>query len=210
MLFLHQFRYCMVLWLLLFAGQGNAQIAKQVSIGEACQFEIISVPGVSYYWKALERPDLEERRETGQVHYLSSRNSPVILLKWDKAGTFFLFVTVINQGGCSNIKAFPVFVTEDHSPFANLYIPEAISPNGDGLNDQFVIKGLSAYPESSLTVFSRTGVVVYMNDDYQNDWAGVPNKGRLSGRPVPSGTYYYILCPGGTKRKIKGFVFVAE
>lgn len=210
MLYLHQYSCCLVLWLLLFAGAVNAQVEKQLSIGETCQFEIISRPGVYYYWKAVEKSDLEARRETGNVCYLSSRNKPVILLKWEKAGTFFLLVTAINQGGCSNIKAFPVLVTESQVPFANLFIPEAISPNGDGLNDQFVISGLTAYPESSLTILSRDGVVIYMNGDYQNDWTGIPNKGRLSGRAVPSGTYYYILSPGGTKRMIKGFVFVAE
>ena len=200
----------MVWWLLLFAGQATAQIAKKVSIGESCQFEIISVPGVSYFWKAVEMPDLKERRETGKVRYLSSRNKPVVVVKWDQAGTFFLLVTAISPGGCSNIKAFPVLVTGGTAPFADLFIPEAISPNGDGLNDRFIISGLSAYPTSSLIILSRNGVVVYMNDDYQNDWAGIPNKGRSSGRPVPSGTYYYILSPGGSKRMIKGFVFVAE
>jgi gliding motility-associated-like protein len=90
-----------------------------------------------------------------------------------------------------------------------LFIPEAISPNGDGLNDKFIIEGLSAYPKSSLLILSRDGVIIYRDDDYQNDWAGVPNRGLFSGSAVLSGTYYYILSPGGTKRMIKGFVFVA-
>jgi gliding motility-associated-like protein len=183
-------------------------LAKQVNIGESCQFEIISLPGNSFYWKAVDKPDLQNSRETDKVRYLSARDRPVIHLKWDKAGTYFLVVTVIHQGGCSNIKAYPVVVTEEHIPVVSLFIPEAISPNGDGLNDQFIIKGLSVYPNTSLTILGRDGVVIYMNSDYQNDWAGVPNKGNLSGRPVPSGTYYYILCPGGTKRMIKGFVYV--
>ncbi len=91
----------------------------------------------------------------------------------------------------------------------SLYLPEGISPNGDGLNDKFVIGGLASYQKSALTIFSREGVVVYRTDDYTNDWDGVPNVGRYRKGRVPSGTYYYILHLGGIGRVIKGFLFVA-
>ena len=91
-----------------------------------------------------------------------------------------------------------------------LYIPEGISPNGDGINDLFVINGLTSYPQSSLSIFSRDGVIVYHSDDYQNDWGGIPNNRKFSTLAVSSGTYYYLLRLGGTKRVIKRYIFIAD
>ena len=92
----------------------------------------------------------------------------------------------------------------------SLYFPQGISPNGDGMNDQFVISGLDFFPKSSLSVFSREGILIYHSDDYQNDWAGDQNNRRSGTLPVPSGTYYYVLHLGGTSRVIKGFIFLAK
>ena len=51
---------CMALLLLLFAEPGHAQITKQVSPGASCEFEIMPVPGGSYYWTTVEKRDLKE------------------------------------------------------------------------------------------------------------------------------------------------------
>lgn len=67
---------------------------------------------------------------------------------------------------------------------AGLFIPNAVSPNGDGKNDRFLIVGLDRYPGSSLTVFNRWGNEVYHSDNYANDW---------SGANLNDGTYFYIL-----------------
>lgn len=91
-----------------------------------------------------------------------------------------------------------------------LHLPEGISPNGDGVNDHFIIGGLEAYPKSSLTIFRRDGVIIYCNDDYQNDWEGLQNDRKNNPRPLPSGTYYYLLQLGSTNRVIKGFIYVTE
>ena len=91
-----------------------------------------------------------------------------------------------------------------------LYLPHGISPNGDGHNDKFTIGGLKSYPKSSLTIFSRDGLTIYKNDDYQNDWDGLQYRLNGNSRPIPSGTYYYLLQLGGTNRIIKGFFYLAE
>ena len=91
-----------------------------------------------------------------------------------------------------------------------LYLPKGISSNGDGVNDRFVIKGLDAFPKSSLTIFSRDGQIIYSNDDYQNDWDGTSNQPNFTKFQVQVGTCYYLLHPGGTNRMIKGFVYVAQ
>ena len=74
----------------------------------------------------------------------------------------------------------------------NIFIPEAFSPNGDGLYDTFVIEGVSD-KKVSLKIFNRWGNLVYKNADYKNDWNGIGNEGLHQGENLPDGTYYYVI-----------------
>ncbi|HEY5510759.1 MAG TPA: gliding motility-associated C-terminal domain-containing protein [Prolixibacteraceae bacterium] len=90
-----------------------------------------------------------------------------------------------------------------------VWIPEAISPNGDGQNEYFVIRGLSNYKNSALTIYTRAGQLVYRSLDYQNDWSGKSLEAAIpDGTMLPTGTYYYVLHLGGTNRYLKGFVYL--
>jgi gliding motility-associated-like protein len=71
-----------------------------------------------------------------------------------------------------------------------LFVPDAISPNGDGINDTWIIPGLLDSERRKLTVINRWGDVVYEADPYNNDWDGSNSN---SGKPLPEGTYYYLL-----------------
>ncbi|CCG98643.1 conserved repeat domain protein [Fibrella aestuarina BUZ 2] len=76
-----------------------------------------------------------------------------------------------------------------------VFIPEGFSPNDDGVNDRFVIRGVPASATVSLEVFNRWGHRVYVNPDYQNDWDGTANQGiRPSNTEtgLPDGTYFYV------------------
>lgn len=69
-------------------------------------------------------------------------------------------------------------------------IPNVFSPNGDGSNDVFEVVGIEKNPNSVLQVFDRWGLLVYQNDNYQNNWDGKHYK---NGKLVPDGTYFYVL-----------------
>jgi gliding motility-associated-like protein len=78
---------------------------------------------------------------------------------------------------------------------SSMFIPEGFSPNGDGINDLFVIRGAAGLT-ISLEVYNRWGNLVYKNDDYKNDWDGKPNSGitlSSDAAGVPDGTYYYVI-----------------
>jgi gliding motility-associated-like protein len=64
----------------------------------------------------------------------------------------------------------------------------AISPNGDGRNDVFLIDGLQNYPDHTVCIFNRWGNQVLNQKNYQNDWSGTWN-----GVNVPDGTYFYFV-----------------
>lgn len=63
-------------------------------------------------------------------------------------------------------------------------IPNIFTPNGDGLNDVFEVKGLIAFNENELILFTRQGSILYQTNNYQNDWTG---------EGLAEGTYYYVL-----------------
>ncbi len=69
--------------------------------------------------------------------------------------------------------------------------PNAITPNGDGLNDVLIFDELfiEDFPQSELVIFNRWGDVVYKVSPYNNDWQGSDNNGVA----ITEGTYYYIL-----------------
>ncbi|WP_298782176.1 tandem-95 repeat protein, partial [uncultured Polaribacter sp.] len=104
----------------------------------------------------------------------------------------------------------------DHIDITNCeLIPNGFSPNGDGVNDTFVIPGLSEYPNFKLEIYNRWGNQVY---DYNNNgrtnpiWWGGYSTGRLTIAPskqLPTGTYYYIIYfNDGTKEPINGWVYL--
>ncbi|MVM34724.1 DUF11 domain-containing protein [Spirosoma sp. HMF4905] len=79
--------------------------------------------------------------------------------------------------------------------YLTIFIPEGFSPNNDGINDLFVIRGTAGLTVS-LDVYNRWGNLVYTNADYHNDWDGKPNTGIAVGSDatgLPDGTYYYVI-----------------
>jgi uncharacterized repeat protein (TIGR01451 family)/gliding motility-associated-like protein len=78
----------------------------------------------------------------------------------------------------------------------SLFIPQGFSPNGDGINDKFVIQGVKDDEKVELVIFNRWGGVVYASEDYKNDWAGAANQGVKvvgDGQGLPDGTYFYCV-----------------
>lgn len=81
----------------------------------------------------------------------------------------------------------------------DLFIPNVITPNGDGKNDKFMILGLAAYPNTAIMIYNRWGNMVYQSSDYKNDWDGTG---------LNDGTYYFVLTvpkPAG-KKVYKGWI----
>ena len=73
-----------------------------------------------------------------------------------------------------------------------LIIPTAFTPDGDGVNDFWELPNIDViYSENSVIIFNRWGSVVYESD--QGKYALNPWKGDYKGKPLPVGTYYFII-----------------
>jgi gliding motility-associated-like protein len=87
----------------------------------------------------------------------------------------------------------------------DLEIPKGFSPNGDGVNDEFIISGLHNYPNNSIQIYNRYGNIVFESKAYQNFWDGTGNKKE---RKLPVAPYFYALSIDGGMRIVKGWVYI--
>ena len=81
------------------------------------------------------------------------------------------------------------------TPLGCLTVFNEFSPNGDGVNDTFVINCIENYPNNTLEIYNRWGNIVYSKKGYNNDFDGTSN-GRAvlrQSEKLPVGTYYYVL-----------------
>ncbi|MDD2344873.1 MAG: gliding motility-associated C-terminal domain-containing protein, partial [Bacteroidales bacterium] len=85
----------------------------------------------------------------------------------------------------------------------DLDIPNVFSPNGDGINDTWVVKNLELHPENELVIINRWGNEVYTQKSYKNDWDGT----QLNER-----TYFYVLKVNmcNEERKFTGYITIIK
>ena len=126
----------------------------------------VNDPNVTYLWS----PNVD-------INDVTAKN-PVITGTIDRTYT----LTVTDSRGCVNkdetsIKVSPIIVA-----------PNTFTPNNDGINDQWNIIGLIAYPAATVDVFDRYGQKVFHSISYPKAWDGTYN-----GKLLPTGTYYYVI-----------------
>jgi gliding motility-associated-like protein/uncharacterized repeat protein (TIGR01451 family) len=91
----------------------------------------------------------------------------------------------------------------------DFFIPDGFSPNGDGTNDLFVIRGITNYPKNTFVIFNRWGNKVYEASPYINKWDGRSMFGlRVGGDELPIGTYFYVLDLKDGSSIFKGTIYL--
>jgi len=108
-------------------------------------------------------------------------------------------VNVTSVDGCKADDNLFIKVVRD------FIVPNTFTPNGDGINDLWKIENLSLYPDQHVQVFNRYGQVVFDSKNYTDAWDGT-----VKGKPLPSGTYYYIIDLGGDRKTKKGYVTIVR
>ncbi|MDN5205103.1 gliding motility-associated C-terminal domain-containing protein [Fulvivirgaceae bacterium BMA10] len=115
------------------------------------------------------------------------------------SGTYELTVSDVN--GCTEEKSVNVPLTSTIC----LEVPKAFSPNGDLINDTWIINQTAAFPNLTVQVFNRWGEQLFSSHGYARPWDG-SHKGKI----VPSGTYYYLIDLGTAGKSVAGSITIVK
>lgn len=105
-------------------------------------------------------------------------------------------VTGTDENGCANTDTIAVLVDQDFQVFPS----EVITPDGNGYNDQWIVKNAENYPNCNVQILDRWGNEVFSETGYKNTWEGTNKNNDI----LPDGTYYYIVTFEGSSRSYKG------
>lgn len=129
--------------------------------------------------------DLSQHAVSWWWDFGDGRNSPLQHPEhyFDEIGKFLVTLTVKNIAGCESTYRESVYIT----PF---FVPNAFTPNSDGLNENFFEAGyiidVSSY---NMSIFNRWGQKVFENDSHYKPWNGLDK----NGKPAPEGVYVYAI-----------------
>jgi gliding motility-associated-like protein len=125
---------------------------------------------------------------------------PSFYIEWyDTTNTYLIEAYGINELGCQSEVASINIYTEACQSF---YAPNTFTPNGDGVNDVFIISGMSVY-QPRFTIYNRSGAVIYQSN--QLFWTGDSSNGYYA----QNGVYNWIVeyrDRFGTNKKDEGSV----
>jgi gliding motility-associated-like protein len=101
--------------------------------------------------------------------------------------------TITSPNGCPTTET---YVAQEVA----CIVPKGISPNGDGNNDRFDLRGFNV---SQLNIYNRYGTIVYSKAEYVDEWYGQSDKGE----ELPDATYYYVIERANAEAKT-GWVYI--
>ncbi|WP_234735823.1 gliding motility-associated C-terminal domain-containing protein [Tellurirhabdus bombi] len=108
-------------------------------------------------------------------------------------------VAVTSPQGCTTTAQMTVTV------FVRLLVPDAFSPNGDGVNDTWDIRGIEEYPDCTVDIYNRWGSLVYHSKGYAQAWDG-----KYNGENLPTGMYQYVIRSRDLPEDRRGAVLVVR
>ncbi len=103
-------------------------------------------------------------------------------------------ITAVNAGGCAVSDSITIQVVCNNN---NFFIPNTFSPNGDGVNDIFYVRGTGLSTIPSMTIYNRYGQIVFQKQNFQANDPAAGWDGTIGGKPAPIDVYVYtvdIIC----------------
>lgn len=125
----------------------------------------------------------------GSYVWSTGANSQIITV--NEPGS--VYVEIISANGCEFKDEVEII------PCTSVPVPNTITPNGDGVNDTWVIRQIYAFPKHHVTIVDRSGRVVFDTDGYNNDW---------DGRGLPATVYYYSITLDQDFEPLKGTITI--
>ncbi len=142
---------------------------------------------------------------TSRVFFYREQNSYPIVVESD------------DGRGNTLIKSFTITVSKNESG-DEFFVPDAFSPNNDGVNDYFVIPGIEFYPNTYMAVYNRQGQLVFQHENYGTIpdqhgnlwWDGRLNALNKSSNSILPQSYYFIVLRYNTDKEIKKSIYLKK
>jgi gliding motility-associated-like protein len=142
------------------------------------------------------------------AQYTSVSQNPTF--NYTEPGTYAVALVVKSDKGCTDTIIRPLIVGEDYG----IYVPNAFTPNGDGLNDIFQPKGFGI-TKYELNIFDRWGELIFHTTTFEEGWNGAKQKKKDVNYPIviEEGTYTWLInCTNvfGKSHELKGHVVLIK
>jgi gliding motility-associated-like protein len=179
------------------AGLGRHRVSYTVQSGEGCSAEAVRWIGVSG-GLTLQLPPRYPLARGGRVRLEPTSSQPIVQASWspptgldnpalespwaapDQTTTYRL--QAVDVAGCPASGETIVEVVEQ------IYVPDAFSPNGDGVNDVWDIRNIAAFTDCEVIVYNRWGEVIFQSRGYATSWNGTYQQ-----QVVEPGVYTYQI-----------------
>ncbi|WP_242927041.1 gliding motility-associated C-terminal domain-containing protein [Pontibacter vulgaris] len=158
-------------------------VSPDVTITTGKSVQLSAQGGVAYSWSPAEG--------------LSAPNSANTFASPKTTTTYT--VTVTTEGGCTTTKQVTITV------LPKVITSNAITANGDGLNDYFRIENIEQYPECTVHIYTRWGEKVFESKGYKEPWDGTRN-----GKMLPMGAYYYVIYLNDKEVPLSGSITIIK
>jgi gliding motility-associated-like protein len=193
----------------LLAGTGTHTIKYKLSSGAGCiaeqsqEIKVLPLPEIDagpdlVVLVAGKEKQLNARASGSDLEYkwtpaagLSRDDILNPMVKPDQDTEYTL--SVKSGNGCVVTDRVKVKVLDD------ITVPNAFSPNGDGINDLWNLENIDSYPGATVEIFNRYGERVFNSQGYER-----PFDGTFSGKTLPVGTYYYLIRPNNGRKEKSG------
>ncbi len=160
-----------------------AKVSGDITIMQGKATKLVASGGATYSWSPAAG--------------LSDPTSATPIAKPEVTTTYT--VTVTTPEGCTAVGSVTVTVVPAIIPM------NAMTPNGDGINDVFHVENLDQYPDCRVEIYTRWGEKIYESIGYTEPWNGIRN-----GKPLPLGAYYYIIYVSRDEAPISGSITIIK
>jgi gliding motility-associated-like protein len=198
-------------------GTGASNIITYTVVGydsKKCFSDTASVQVTAFNYPIITLPTNATINVGNSYQINSTTSTNVVSLNWSPSNTLSCSnclaplatpiktttysLTAINDGGCATTDSIRVQVICNG---ANFFVPNTFSPNGDGVNDHFIVNGVGLNVIPSITIYNRWGQIVFQKSNFAPNDASSAWDGTFNGQPAPSDVYIYtiqILCNNAT------------
>jgi gliding motility-associated-like protein len=140
-----------------------------ITLGATAQLSATGANAVNYTWVAVGGTGIVGSGATINVR---------------PAGTTTYAVVVTNSFGYQATVPVLLTVIVDYKLVPN----NLVTPNGDGVNDRWVIPNIDMYPDNEVMVYDKAGRAVFAKRGYNNEWDGTVN-----GKKLKEDAYFYVI-----------------